>query len=122
MQLLGDMGISQQEITAFRENLLGSQQPSVDAFLEYRPEFEKVGKAAMAMILLPAEDASKSRLFPEGTQHWYENNSKFGNLPGPTAMGCPGGMLGDGPKIGRNRGIMAAPGRPRKQAIRGRLA
>ena len=45
------------DIIAFCNELLTSAQVSVDAFLEYRPEFMKIGKAAMSAILVSCEQA-----------------------------------------------------------------
>lgn len=44
-----------EEITRFCYELRMSAQSSVDAFLEYRPEFQELGKAAMAVILVSKE-------------------------------------------------------------------
>jgi len=57
-QVLDHCGVSQAEWQAFRLELYNSQQSSVDAFLEYRPEFLKVGKLAMTLALVPNEDES----------------------------------------------------------------
>ncbi len=49
-----------------------SMQPSVDAFLEHRPEFLEVGKAAIAAMLIPHED---EEIFSRGEGEplrWYE--------------------------------------------------
>ncbi|MDZ4341559.1 MAG: hypothetical protein U1E51_03875, partial [Candidatus Binatia bacterium] len=46
-------------ITAFRESLEFSGQPSIDAFLENRVEFLDVGKAAIACDLIPAESEAR---------------------------------------------------------------
>ena len=57
----------------FREAFLKSGQPSVDAFLEWRPDFLAIGKLAIAYCLLPFEDESK--LFtPPGNRggDWYQ--------------------------------------------------
>jgi hypothetical protein len=49
------MQFSEEEIRRFTTELLYSAQPSVDAFLEYRPEFMDIGKAAMAGFLISQE-------------------------------------------------------------------
>lgn len=57
----------------FREAFRKSGQPSVDAFLEHRPEFIEVGKLAIAYCLMPYE--SEETLFGgEGTRggDWYQ--------------------------------------------------
>ena len=61
--LSGDLGQRFRDCTDFGENelrrfgdeLFMSAQPSVDAFLEHRPEFLDIGKAAMAVILVSRE-------------------------------------------------------------------
>ncbi len=58
------------EITEFQANLLDSNQPSVDAFLESRPNFTELGKTAIAIKLIGCEkpDALKRT----AKQEWYE--------------------------------------------------
>lgn len=51
-----EFGFREHEIDAFREELLLSMQPSVDAFLENRPKYMEIGKAAMASSLIPYEN------------------------------------------------------------------
>ena len=56
----------------FVNTLRHSAYTSVDWFLEDRPEFVAIGKAAIAAVLIPSEDPK--RLFPPDAtdQHWYE--------------------------------------------------
>ena len=65
------LGFSTSEINEFRTALSRSGQNSVDAFLEHNKEFEKIGKAAIAEVLLKYE--SSVHLF-EGkrTENWYQ--------------------------------------------------
>lgn len=57
------------DVELFRNELLFSGQSSVDAFLELRPEFTDVGKAAMAYLLIGAEN--ESILWERGPHdHW----------------------------------------------------
>jgi len=58
-------------IATFTDQLESSQLPSIDAFLEYRPEFTEVGKALMAYYLVSHEDPHYV-LVPKGDQHWYQ--------------------------------------------------
>jgi hypothetical protein len=60
-------GCSGTDIHAFREALLFSGQESVDAFLEHRPEFLNVGKAAIAQALIPCENLEALFRTPD----WY---------------------------------------------------
>ena len=73
-RLLGEAsGHSPDGFFRFREAFLKSGQPSVDAFLEWRPDFLAIGKLAIAYCLLPFEDESK--LFtPPGNRggDWYQ--------------------------------------------------
>ena len=62
-----------EEFVKFREAFLKSGQPSVDAFLERRPEFLGVGKLAIAYCLIPLEDEAK--LYQPTSSRggdWYE--------------------------------------------------
>ncbi len=69
-QLLIAAGFDAQHIASFRDELRHSGQPSVDVFLEYRREFIKVGKVAIAASLIPYED--ETRLWG-GNDNWYEH-------------------------------------------------
>lgn len=67
-----EAGFDSDELENFINNLRHSAYTSVDWFLEDRPEFIAIGKAAIAAVLIPCEDPN--RLFPPGAtdQHWYE--------------------------------------------------
>ena len=71
-RLLMQIGFKQQSMLLFKEQLYNSMLPSVDAFLEKRPEFLDIGKAAIAAALIPFENREKI--------HWYEY--LFGKLAG----------------------------------------
>jgi hypothetical protein len=60
-RLLKECGFTYSEIYAFRDELLESMQPSVDAFLEWRREHQKIGKTAIAAMLAGAEDPQTLR-------------------------------------------------------------
>jgi len=60
--------IAKQAVIDFRRELLLSAQPSVDLFLEYRPEFLEVGKAALAMLLVQHE--ADDRLWSFDDANW----------------------------------------------------
>jgi hypothetical protein len=64
---------SPQEFFQFREAFLKSGQPSVDAFLERRPNFLEVGKLAIAFCLMPFEREEKL-YYPDPRRggDWYE--------------------------------------------------
>jgi hypothetical protein len=57
-------------IENFRNALLHSSQPSIDAFIEKRPEFLEIGKATIIAALLPYEN--KKILDRNGNYRWYE--------------------------------------------------
>ena len=61
------------EFSKFREAFLKSGQPSVDAFLERRPEFLDVGKLAIAFCLMPFEK-EENLYYPDPSRggDWYE--------------------------------------------------
>jgi hypothetical protein len=68
-------GCVDQDVKRFARDLSNSDAPSVDAFLEHRPDFLKIGKLAIALSLIPKEqDQHLSRPFRKsygaGT-HWY---------------------------------------------------
>lgn len=64
------LGWDQREVERFVQALRHAGRPSVDAFLEHRPEFINVGKAAIAQALLP--DEKTGILFTQGDGKWYE--------------------------------------------------
>jgi len=69
-QLLTAAGFDAHHVASFRDTLRRSGQPSVDVFLEYRPEFIPVGKVAIAAALIPYEDEAK---LWGGSDNWYEH-------------------------------------------------
>jgi hypothetical protein len=66
---LNYLGSSQKEIIKFKTSLELSGKNSVDAFLEHRQEFIKVGKEAIASVLIGKE--SESKLF-QAEDSWYK--------------------------------------------------
>ncbi len=50
------LGVEHSELRSFRAELHQSQKPSIDAFLEHRTEFTKVGKVGIALSLLSKEN------------------------------------------------------------------
>lgn len=66
-RLLLECEFQSHEITRFSTSLYESNRLSIDAFLESRSEFEKIGKAAIAGTLIPCE--RKQNLSRKG---WYE--------------------------------------------------
>ncbi len=75
-----DLGIANQliragfeagEVKQFQYSLGHSGTLSVDAFLEHRPEFLRIGKFAIALLLIPFED--EARLFTKySSPGWYD--------------------------------------------------
>jgi NAD-dependent SIR2 family protein deacetylase len=59
-----------EEFSKFRDAFLKSGQPSVDAFLQRRPEFLGVGKLAIAFCLMPFE--KEETLYHPDSNDWYE--------------------------------------------------
>lgn len=51
-------GIVDQQVSLFKEQLERSPDSSVDAFVEFRPEFLAIGKLAIARALIPLENES----------------------------------------------------------------
>lgn len=65
------LGFERDHLLVFGDHLQRSMQPSVDAFLEHRPEFVDVGKAAIARTLVRCEQ--EGVLLPKRDQpRWYE--------------------------------------------------
>lgn len=83
--ILKDFGISDGDIQIFRQELFYSRI-SVDAFLEHRPEFLKVGKLVIALSLIQYEN--NQNLFPDilrRQESWYDYlrgklNAPFGDF------------------------------------------
>jgi hypothetical protein len=68
---LAACGFHDRALTDFGATLELSMQPSVDAFLEHRREFEALGKAAIAGALLPYEKP-EALLVRAKSPSWYE--------------------------------------------------
>ncbi len=68
-QLLAELGIRPSRISEFKAALRHSGQSSVDAFLEFRPEYEDIGKALVAYCLVQRE--SDHWLFGDDSSSWY---------------------------------------------------
>jgi hypothetical protein len=62
------MNIEPSDVEYFRDAPKQSGVSSVDAFLEHRPEFIKIGKTAIAEALIPFEDESK---LLSSNSDWY---------------------------------------------------
>ncbi len=67
---LRQLGFKDDMIKKFRNELLQSSQPSVDAFLEKKPEYMDLGKTVIACALIPRE---RPEILVRGrNQEWYE--------------------------------------------------
>ncbi len=64
-------GHDRKALGEFRVELERSMQPSVDAFLEKRPEFTEIGKASMSCALIPFEQENTILKLGE-ERHWYK--------------------------------------------------
>jgi len=69
--LFEEMLIPEPEITEFVTALEKSQAPSVDVFLEYRTQFEKIGKVAIASTLIPHETNERFVSSDKNGEGWY---------------------------------------------------
>ncbi len=77
--ILNIAGFGDLQISEFRKTLNYSGRPSVDAFLEYRPEFMTIGKLSIASILINYENIDS---LYNCKDNWYEYlfqkmNTKF---------------------------------------------
>jgi hypothetical protein len=72
--ILMECGFSIDDLRRFAVELLNSMQPSVDAFLENRPEYMQIGKHAIAAKLIPLELEERliRREKKNGGLDWYE--------------------------------------------------
>lgn len=68
-KLLEELGFNSSKILTFREEFRVSTMNSIDAFLEHRPGFIKIGKIAIADALMPYEK-EEARLF-DVENNWY---------------------------------------------------
>ena len=84
---LAKLEFDQKQVDAFRRDFLESGQPSVDLFVEHRPEYERLGKAAIALGLIPREN--HSWVFPppdtdaphDHNDNWYQYIFEKMNAP-----------------------------------------
>lgn len=79
-RILCELDFSEYDIQLFQSQLRLSQRSSIDAFLEYRPEFLKIGKAAIATILIPYE--KENELYDRGDWYKYLFNRLDRNFSG----------------------------------------
>jgi hypothetical protein len=77
-KVLRDCTFAAEDIERFRSDLSRSGRASVDAFLEHRPEYMKIGKVAMAYVLIGYENPE--RLFDQAG-NWL--GYLFRKLPNP---------------------------------------
>lgn len=71
-----DNGCTERDVKRFAQDLADSDAPSVDAFLEHRPDFLKIGKLAISLSLIPKElDVTLTRNYRQtharGKMCWY---------------------------------------------------
>lgn len=71
IKILNNFDISENDIMIFRQDLINSNAPSVDAFLEHRTEFLLLGKLAITLSLIPYEDEYKLFDIKSREQSWY---------------------------------------------------
>ena len=69
---LRQCGVEQETIKNFKSELYKSHQPSVDAFLERRPEFRDVGKLAIVFALLQKENETILDDFKKRKEGFYD--------------------------------------------------
>jgi hypothetical protein len=66
-------GIDLNQVNLFKTQLEKSPDQSVDSFLEYRHEFLKIGKMAIARALIPFENESTLLDNKPSRNNWYEH-------------------------------------------------
>jgi hypothetical protein len=67
---VGNLGVTIEEFTEFRDALRRSLVTSIDVFLETRRDYMRVGKRVIAGLLLPQENPDSIRVNVEGG--WYD--------------------------------------------------
>jgi hypothetical protein len=72
--LQSDFKFADAEIKEFRDAFFYSGKNSVDAFLEHRPEYMKIGKAATAIALIPYEQDDKLFRYDNNWLRYLYNN------------------------------------------------
>jgi hypothetical protein len=75
------LGITVDCIRTFQYDLHHSDSSSVDAFIEYRPEFLEIGKLAITFSLIPFEEEQQLFDKKKGEESWYKY--LFGKLNAP---------------------------------------
>jgi len=76
-----EQGVSDSQINAFLMELMYSDPSSVDAFLEYRPEFLPVGKLAITLSLIPFENDDTFFKRALNQPSWYRYLFEKLNVP-----------------------------------------
>jgi hypothetical protein len=69
---LVELGYSNEFINEFRESLDNSTWYSIDSFLEYMPKFRKIGKIAIASVII-AKERSSQEAFKNSNDNWYRH-------------------------------------------------
>lgn len=69
LTFLSDSEFTEEDFKDFRYSLFYSAAPSVDAFLEHRPEYTTIAKIAMTRLLILNEN--EKILFDHGNDKWY---------------------------------------------------
>lgn len=65
-------GISVSKLEEFRDKLFYSQQVSIDAFLELKPEYITIGKIMIALSLIPCEEDHRLFNFNARSKECYQ--------------------------------------------------
>ncbi|HEG44584.1 MAG TPA: hypothetical protein ENH94_11100 [Phycisphaerales bacterium] len=72
LRILINHGFDEDWINSFKDALLGAEPLSIDTFLEHRPDFEKIGKEAIAGSLLPYEHLGRfNTMLLQDENNWY---------------------------------------------------
>jgi hypothetical protein len=62
-RIMHDAQIEPSHVEHFRDTLAGASHITIDRFLQNRPEFERIGKLAIAATLIPCEPKSVAPMF-----------------------------------------------------------
>jgi hypothetical protein len=78
LSIYNQCGFSSTEIDRFRQDLIRSQKRSIDAFLEHRPEYIRLGKCLIMQALLGHENFDAIYSNPDWYSYiWNMMNCKF---------------------------------------------
>ena len=74
---LSELQFARDEVTAFNREFGESGRPSVDLFVEHRPDYLRLGKAAIALALIPCERPDTVFPSPDHVQPYFRDDNWY---------------------------------------------